>query len=298
MKANSRLPAVVYALFCEKNRKIYTEACLGALAKQDYRDLVIVVVDDNSDDGTLEMIKRKFPSVIVLHGNGDLWWSGGMRLGFEYILKVSKKDDFVITLNNDTVFSQGFVSQLVSSCQKNSLSPVGSIGVSNKTKEVLYHVHKQIGGKTRPHKLKDDFDSESLLYNTDCLNGKGTILPVEVIRKVGNFSTLFPHYAADWDYFYRVKKKGYTLAVDPQSIVYSLDDDKNLTERIMEKDKISLRDFTQLFFSRRSSFNLYSTLLHIILYIPFPKKLLGIYKTLIMVPKVFINKLILPNINR
>lgn len=285
----------VYALMTVKNRWEYTEICIKSLLKQTYDRITIIVVDDGSTDDTKSILQTKYPEVVRLEGDGNLWWTGGMNLGMKYILEKSTNlVDYVLLLNNDTTFDNQFVQRLVTSCVKNNNSPVGSISKSFQTKQVAYHVHKQVKGKTTPVKIDiSSYKDGELIYDTDCLNTKGTIVPISVFRKVGMFSKLFPHYAADWDFFYRVKKAGYTLAIDPKSVVFSLNDDKGLSERIREKNKITLKEFFQLFFNRRSSFNLYSTLLHIFLYIPFPQKMVGIFRTMIGVPYIFIIKVIL-----
>ncbi|MFN2126890.1 MAG: glycosyltransferase family 2 protein, partial [Anaerolineales bacterium] len=70
------------------NRKGYTRKCLASFKKQDTDQFSLIVVDDNSPDGTGEMIRREFPDTILLEGNGDLWWVGSINKGIQHALSI------------------------------------------------------------------------------------------------------------------------------------------------------------------------------------------------------------------
>ena len=68
------------------NRKNKTLACLEKLINQDDIDninLNIFLVDDGSIDGTGKAVKKNFPQVNLITGDGTLFWNGGMRVAFE-----------------------------------------------------------------------------------------------------------------------------------------------------------------------------------------------------------------------
>lgn len=74
------------------NRKDYTLRCINSLNETagllaDWR-FNYVVVDDNSTDGTedalVELSAAARTDICVLKGNGNLFYTGGMRKGIEY----------------------------------------------------------------------------------------------------------------------------------------------------------------------------------------------------------------------
>lgn len=70
-----------FILIPAHNRREFTLGCLTALrANGDLTDHTAIVVDDGSTDGTGEAVRAAFPDVVVLQGNGRLFWTGAIAL--------------------------------------------------------------------------------------------------------------------------------------------------------------------------------------------------------------------------
>jgi GT2 family glycosyltransferase len=114
----TQLPSV-YILIPVHNRKTITLTCLETL--QHHGDLdryKVVVIDDGSTDGTAEAIQVSFPQVIILKGDGHLWWTGAITLGMEYAYQ--QEANYFIWLNDDTLPDSATLSYLVSACASSS----------------------------------------------------------------------------------------------------------------------------------------------------------------------------------
>jgi GT2 family glycosyltransferase len=280
----------VYALMCVKNKKGVTLECIKCFQEQTYKNIEIWVVDDGSSDGLKEVLRKEYPEVHVVVGDGNLWFGGAMRKGLEEIKKVSRDDEYLLTLNNDIKVGKDFVSILINACDIDDKYVIGSIAKSLKTGKILYTVHKRVKGYITP-RVQDIRDDIS--FDTDCLNTRGTLMKISAVSKIGNFSKLFPHYGSDFDFFYRIKKAGFKLGVCSKAFVFSLDDDMSLSQVIRAKKKWSIKDWYMLYFSRRSSSNLYSKTLLILLYTPFPQKIITLGINFFAPLYYFVNKVIL-----
>ena len=60
----------------------------------------IIVVDDGSSDQSAYWIENHYPEVIILKGDGNLWWAGSINLGSKHAIN-KLKSDYNITWNND-----------------------------------------------------------------------------------------------------------------------------------------------------------------------------------------------------
>ncbi len=264
---------MIYALIPAKDRYEYTKKCIESFLNQTYKDIQVIVIDDGSIDGTKESIAKDFPKVKVLVGDGNLWCMGAFAMGVDYVKPLAKPGDFILTQNQDAYFDKDFVSTLLDVSELNQRAIVGSINFSSKSKTPIYHTHMLLGGVFIPHIIKGEVSD---IEPSDTLNTRGTLFPIEVFEKIDNFSPLFPHYAGDYEIACRAKRNGFKLLVSTKSLCYSWDDNVGLAKRIRLKKKKTLKDIYELFFSRRSSSNIYYSTLLILLCVPFPSKILGV----------------------
>ncbi|MHC1716402.1 MAG: glycosyltransferase family 2 protein [Candidatus Dojkabacteria bacterium] len=280
----------VFVLIPTKDRKDLLLRCLESLSKQTYKNIEIIVVDDGSTDGTKEILEDK--KVTTLNGNGNLWWSGSMRKGIDYILIKSNPLDFVLIQNDDTFMSSTFVENLVKKSEVSSRMILGTPVKDSKTNELIYNSHRIVNGSFRPVIV----DSNEEILKTDTLSGRGVLVPIEIFKKGRTFSKLFVHYAADYDFFCRAKKWGFELGVYSQVATISTNSKPNLSKRISSKKKITMKEFQELFFSRRSSSNLKNSILITLLYVPFGMNLYGIFRIFINFLKFFFVNFLTKNI--
>jgi GT2 family glycosyltransferase len=97
------------------NGRAFLEPCLVSLFGQTYRNFEIVLVDNGSSDGSLEMVQEKFGSyrhndalpylkIVALGENRG--FAGGNLAGFA---QANPHARFIATLNNDTVAEPGWL---------------------------------------------------------------------------------------------------------------------------------------------------------------------------------------------
>jgi GT2 family glycosyltransferase len=90
----------IYIIIPAYNRKATTLACLENLkSTDDLEKYQTIVIDDGSTDGTALAIQSLYSNVIVLEGNGNLWWSGAIKMGMEYAYRQGA--EYFIWLNDD-----------------------------------------------------------------------------------------------------------------------------------------------------------------------------------------------------
>ncbi len=245
------------------NRLDYTRQCLNCLIAQTYRDFRIIVVDDGSTDGTDLMIETEFPEVVLIKGDGNLWWTEATNVGIRYAMKQTDGDGphFVLTLNDDTIVQPDYLQSMLDAYQTHKPCLIGSVSVDSENPERLEYAGSAFelytaGGR---HLAEDYQNSYSTLISradhveSQSLPGRGTLIPMEVFAKVGLFNAeKYAHYMADIEFSIRARKAGYRLIVDAKSIVYEI---VRATGIQVEKD-LTIKQFINSFTSIKSPTNL------------------------------------------
>jgi GT2 family glycosyltransferase len=252
---------IVHCLIPAHNRLADTREVLRCLRVQEFRDLRIVVVDDGSTDGTSDYIRQQFEEVELLSGDGSLWWGGAMAKGLAAILLGAKAGDFVLFLNNDVRFDEHFVERLVTVSLDYGRAVVGSILMDAQEPERILSIGLRIRyGLTRIEEMyqpshgegKDrraDTATLSAVIEVDALSGRGTLYPVEVLRKIGSVRHRWlPHYMGDYEISVRAKAASYKTLVATNARVWTSPE----TSRINPHNA----SIVDLLFSRRSRSNI------------------------------------------
>ncbi len=247
---------MIYILIPVHNRKIFTRDCLASLDKQTCKDYKLVVIDDGSSDGTREMLAAEFPGVTVLTGDGNLWWTRSINKGVDYALKRGSNNDYILTLNNDLIVNEDYLSSLLSCTLAHPGSLIGSVSVDINDNERIYDGGVSINFWTAKHrvfnqgeKLSAILRESSGIFPVSTLPGRGTLIPFQVFTTIGlyNFKH-FPHYGADYEFSARARKAGFNLLINYKAVVKS-----HIRETGISKAKVSIRDY---FFNIRSSSSL------------------------------------------
>lgn len=202
-----------------RNRKAYTSAILHQLNAQISQcssgpSIHVVVVDDGSTDGTPEFVTQTFPDVHLYQGDGNLWWTGAIAAGMEYIQQ-QLQTDYIVWLNDDITLSDDFITQLILLCQHNLQQKLITGGI------VFAQSHPDwivFGGviASQPINHLKQFDQAPTLA-VDTLNGNIAVMPTQLLTEIGlPNAKRFRHYGGDYEYICRAREAGYDVQLSSQ----------------------------------------------------------------------------------
>lgn len=254
---------MVYVLVPAHNNRQEVIDLLHCLFQQTYAQLQTILVDDGSTDGTAAEVRRLFPDVIILFGDGSLWWAGANVLGVEHILARAQGDDYVLLLNNDVLVEADYVNKLVICSRQAGRALVGSTVVDSQDAVRMW------AGVRLDHRLRITEQTDVAIIETtdyddhvDVLSGRGTLIPVEVFRKIGTFNEArLPHYGADYEFSIRARRAGFKLLVSHRAKVRGKLEITGL--HLLGTTKLTARECFALLFARKSAANVYYYLTYI-----------------------------------
>ena len=92
------------------NQKAMTIDCIKSLEKVTYNNLKIILIDNGSTDGSIDLINEHSSNIEIIEVGDNLGYAGGNNYGFINSINQSK---YSIFLNNDTVVSPNFIEPLI-----------------------------------------------------------------------------------------------------------------------------------------------------------------------------------------
>ena len=191
----------------------------------------IIVVDNNSNDGSETLINDNFPSVTYLQSGSNLGFGKANNRG----ISIAKGRN-IFFLNSDTILLNNAIKILSDYLDENS--NVGVCG-GNLFDERLKHIHSFsprfpgiyteldaiLNGKLS--KLKQN---NTLQYNTEnypmqvaYICGADMMVKASVLEQVGVFDPDFFLYFEETELSFRIKKQGYVLFNVPQAKIIHLE---------------------------------------------------------------------------
>lgn len=189
-------------------------------------DFEIIVVDNNSSDGSAKAIKEKFPNTRVIESRENLGYAKGVNLGLKH-----SQGAYAAIFNPDIFVSKGALEALINYLDMNL--DVGMVGpkLINADGSLQYSCYRfpkaytpllrrtffgetSFGRKEINRYLMKDF-SHNESRDVDWLLGGALVVRKSVLEKIGCLNEDFFLYFEDTDLGQRLKKAGYKIAYVP-----------------------------------------------------------------------------------
>jgi GT2 family glycosyltransferase len=195
------------------NVRYFLELCLQSVAAAlEGIDSEIIVIDNDSKDGSCAMVKEKFPSVVIIENNSNV----GFSKANNQAVKVAK-GEYVCILNPDTVVAEDtFESILEFANQQTNLGIIGcrlvdGLGMflpeSKRNIPIVKIAIKKIIGNSKAYYADhiNEFDTAKV----EVLVGAFMVLKRSLYNSLEGFDEDYFMYGEDIDFSYKSLKKGY-----------------------------------------------------------------------------------------
>lgn len=224
-------------LIIHLNGEKVIDNCLNSIYKDDKKAKVILLFNQTTDN-SINIVKRKYPSVKT--------YLTDKRMGFaeasNYLVKKSKSK-YVILLNNDTVVSKNWKSEMLKTLKRNKKC----IAVQSKIKSYYERDKFENAGAAggfidkygypfcrgrifeSVEKDKGQYDDEIRIF-WGC--GVSFLVERKEFIKLGMFDESFFMYAEELDFCWRANNNGKEIWYSPKSVIYHMGSFSIKEERI------------------------------------------------------------------
>lgn len=180
----------------------------------------IIIIDNNSDDGSAEYISEKFPEVKLIKNPENLGFSKANNIG----MKIAAGEYFLL-LNPDTIVREDTFQSMIRFFKDNSsaglagckiLNPDGTLQLA--CRRSFPHPWTSFCKVTGLSTLFPNnrifarynltYLDENQTYEVDAISGSFMMFPREVYSKIGGLDERFFMYGEDLDFCYRVQQAG------------------------------------------------------------------------------------------
>ena len=206
------------------NNRELLGTCLDSLAKQTYKNIEIIVVENGSVDGSAEFVRENYPHVVLLPQAKNLGFAGGVNVGIK-----AAKGKHVALLNNDAIADTEWLGHLVERIESDDKIGIVTskiLKLDQSKKEVtfdstgdMYYIY----GRPSP-RGRDVVDTGQ--YNTAeevfAASGGASLYRADLFNDIGYFDEDFFAYYEDVDTSFRARLAGWTIWFEPKAEVRHL----------------------------------------------------------------------------
>jgi hypothetical protein len=195
-----------------------TLECIDSLYNMDYLNNEIIVVDNGSSDGSVQIIRQRYPFITIIPNGNNLGFAMGNNVGIRRALDMDA--DYIWCLNNDTVVAKDTLAKLV-----NTLQCIPKIGLIS---PLIYYYDNpdkvQFCGSYIDWEKKSIIKLKNLSEIKEIMSislwGTALLIRREVIEHVGYLNEKYFAYHEDEEYSMRVLKAGFHNLVHPDAKIH------------------------------------------------------------------------------
>jgi GT2 family glycosyltransferase len=205
------------------NNYIDTVECLISLMDITYQNAEIIVVDNGSTDGSYQKLLADNNGCRIIRNEKNIGFAAGNNVGIKEAM--NNDSDYILMLNNDTIVKKDFLEPMVSFLEDNiDVGVVGGKIYYYSDPDIIWTIGGDVklfrGGSIYYGNRETDIGQYDGIKELTHISGCMSMIRKEVIEAVGCLSEQYFFRGEEWDYCYRVRKRGYKMFYIPTSVIW------------------------------------------------------------------------------
>jgi GT2 family glycosyltransferase len=197
----------------------YLVPCLDAVLAQEVHGVEVLVVDNDSADGSASLVERQYPQVRLIRNERNLGFAGGNNVGLQHAT-----GDVLVLLNQDTVVRPGWLAALLATFERCPDAGIVGSKILDPDACTLQHA----GGRVERPLILGQHDGHGQPDNgqydeprqVEFITGASMALRRQLLAEIGPLDEgFYPGYFEDVDICHRARAAGYTVWYEPRSVL-------------------------------------------------------------------------------
>ncbi|UCD98417.1 MAG: glycosyltransferase family 2 protein [Chloroflexota bacterium] len=216
MNSSNKTPKVI-VIIVNWQRPDDTIECLNSVFSSDYENFEVVLVDNGSQDDSVNRIHQAFPDINILEIPANLGFTGGYNAGIEFARKI--RASYYFLLNNDTVIDKYAIRFLASSGWDVSIPKITYYG----SPELIWSAGARWRAFPPTIKMigyrKEDNPIYNRPYPLEYATGCALMIREHVFEIVSGFDPVYQNYMEDYEFSYQVRAAGFQMGYVPEALI-------------------------------------------------------------------------------
>jgi GT2 family glycosyltransferase len=200
------------------NGRSYLDGCLGSVLATGGAEVELIVVDNNSTDGSADYVAQRYPEVQLLRRTVNDGYGAGNNWG-----AMAARGEYLLILNPDTVVTSGWWEILITALKQHPQAGMVTpkILMLNDPEQINTagnDVH--LTGLTMCRNAGQPADGMTETAVVSAVSGAAFAIRRDLFLEIGGFDAAYFLYMEDTDLSLRVQLSGYCCLLIPEAVVY------------------------------------------------------------------------------
>ena len=209
---------LVTVIIVNHNGRAHLEKCIRTLFTVTTTKFELIVVDNDSTDGSAQEIAEQFPDVKVIFNKANLGFAQGNNEGARFA-----HGDYLALLNPDTIVTSGWLEALINALEADpgaglATSKILLLDQPDRINTAGNNIH--LSGLTLCRGMGLSKSALAEPAEVGAVSGAAFVIRRELFNQLGGFDPAFFMYMEDADLSFRARIAGHRCLYVPDSIVY------------------------------------------------------------------------------
>jgi len=242
--------------------------CIRSVIEQTQSSHEIIVIDNDSADGSVEAIREEFKSIRIIANDSNRGFAAANNQGLEV-----SQGNYILLLNPDTLVKDGAIDKMLQWIKADPLIGCGGCQVfesENVIQKTCFSdptPWNSLLVQTGLHRFSESsrfwgkpeyswWDRRSEM-EVDVISGMFMLIPRTVLEKVGEMDDAFFIYAEEADWCRRIRAHGYKCVFTPVAQIIHRDGGSKSTYQIRPKMYVQLQKSILIYANKHFGFTGY-----------------------------------------